>query len=130
MSQFVQWIESDYTSCKPPVLPSLAEEHFIEWLDNQFRLLNTDEPWTLWRDLVKKQLDRRTVENEEVIDEVFDKSEANAFGEVMLVCRKLMGKLHLSLTESGLSAEDVKKTLQSIESDCPGVTAEVIYEFE
>ncbi|XP_037051446.1 thyroid adenoma-associated protein homolog [Bradysia coprophila] len=114
MSQFVQ-----YSSYKPAVLPSLAEEQFIDWLDQQLELLNTEKPWTVWRQLITKQFDRKSSENEDTIDEVFERSESNVFGEVVLVCRKLMGKFHKSLTESGLSAEDVDENIRSIESDWP-----------
>lgn len=119
MSQFVQWLQSDYSDCQPAVLPSLAEEHFIEWLDEQFRLLSVDQPWTVWIQLIKRQLDRRTTENEDVIDEVFDRSESNVFGEVVLVGKKLMRKVHQSVTESGLGAKDVEQLLRSIESEWP-----------
>lgn len=119
MSKFVQWMESEYKSSKPAVLPSLAEEQFIEWLDKQFRLLTIDKPWTVWLQLIGKQLDRRTTENEDVIDEVFDRSEANVFGEVVLVGKKLMGKVQQNLTESGLGAKDVEDILRSTESNWP-----------
>ncbi|KAG4069844.1 hypothetical protein HA402_009551 [Bradysia odoriphaga] len=119
MSQFVQWIRSEEYSSFSPVLPSLAEEQFIDWLDQQFQLLNTEKPWTVWTQLVRKQLDRKSAENEDVTDEVFERSESNVFGEVVVVCRKLMGKFHKSLTESGLSAQDVDENVRSIESDWP-----------
>lgn len=119
MSSFVQCLRSESSSCVTEVLPSLAEEHFIDWLDQQFRLFNSDNPCTVWIKLIKMQLESNVTENDEAADEVFDKSEANAFGEVLLVCKKLMKKLRERLTESDLCAEDVKETCRSIESDWP-----------
>lgn len=112
-----------YSNCEASaVLPSLSEEHFIDWLDEQFRLFDDSaEPWSVWTQLIKMQLDRNLTENEEVADEVFDKCEANVFGEVVLVCKKLMKKVHQILTESDLSAKDVSETLRFIESDWPEI---------
>lgn len=117
ISQVVQCLRCESSSCESLVLPSLAEEHFIDWLDKQFRLFTSEQPWTVWIDLIKMQLDRNVTENEEIAtDEVFDKSEANVFGEVVLVCKTLMQKVQQSVTTS---ASDVKETLSSIESDWP-----------
>lgn len=116
ISQVVQCLRFEHFNGEAVLLPSLAEDHFIDWLDNQFRLFDDSEkPWTVWTQLIEMQLERNITENEDVADEVFDKCETNVFGEVVLVCRKLMKKVHQILTESDLCAKDVKDTLCSIE---------------
>lgn len=116
ISQVVQCLRHGQSNCEAVLLPSLAEDHFIDWLDEEFRLFDDSEkPWTVWTQLIEMQLDRNITENEDVADEVFDKCEINVFGEVVLVCRKLMKKVHQILTESDLCAKDVKDTLCSIE---------------
>lgn len=120
ISQVVQCLRCENSSCESLVLPSLAEEHFIDWLDKQFCLFTSKQPWTVWIDLIKMQLDRDVTENEDMaVDEVFDKSETNVFGEVFLVCKKLMQKVHQNVTASDLCASDVTETLRSIASDWP-----------
>ncbi len=119
ISQTVQRLRcGDSGDYQASVLPSLAEEQFIDWLDQQFRPFNIADPWTVWIQLIKMQLDRNVAENEDIItDEVFDKSESNVFGEVVLVCKKLMRKVRECLMQSdGKNVEDI---LRSIESDWP-----------
>lgn len=120
ISQFIQCLRSKYSNCNvEPILPSLAEEHFIDWLDKQFRCLNPENLSTVWIQLIELQLVKFATGNKEVLDEVFYKSEANVFGETVLVCKKLIEKLKHNLTESGECAEDIKSILYSIKSNLP-----------
>lgn len=119
MSRAVQQLRCEHLDFDGIMLSSLAEEQFIDWLDEQFRLLNASNPWTVWMQLIQMQLDKNLTENDDSNDEVFDKSEANVFGEVVFVCKKLMEYLHRSLTGSDLSETFVNETMQSIRSDFP-----------
>lgn len=132
MSQVVQHLRCEYISDEAVVIPSLAEEHFIDWLDKQFQRFNSETPWTVWMQLIEFQLDRNVTDNEEIVDEIFDKSEANVFGEVVLVCKKLMKKVQQSVTTSNLCAKKVEETLCSIEFDWPELydCRELLREFE
>ncbi|KAJ6646380.1 Thyroid adenoma-associated protein like [Pseudolycoriella hygida] len=117
ISQVIQSLQKDRIDCAFTVLPSLAEEKFIDWLDEQFGQWNIENRWTMWIQLIQMQMDKSSTESEEVVDEVFEKCESNVFGEVVLLCKKLLNKLRESL--SNLDRNYVKETLNSIQSDWP-----------
>lgn len=115
ISQFVQQLRSESFTCEiKPVLPSLAEEQFIDWLDKQFHHLNLENGCSAWIQLIKMQLQNVITDNEDVMDEVFDKCEANVFGETVLVCKKIIRKI-----QQNDNCENVKETLCSIEDNWP-----------
>lgn len=113
----MQQLRSESSRCEiKPILPSLTEEQFIDWLDKQFDHLDAENACTAWVQLIKMQLQNVTTDNENVVDEVFDKCEANVFGETVLVCKKIMKKVEQHLTDK---CENVIETLRSIESNWP-----------
>lgn len=65
------------------------------------------------------QLDLNLKDNEDMIDEVFDKSESNVFTEVVFVCNKLMKKVHQCLTKSDFCRKIIDENLHSIEANWP-----------
>lgn len=117
-SKLIQILESPDDDIQTTV-PSRAEEQFIDWLDKQLRCLKPENSWTVWIQLIELQLDKSARENEEFVDEVFEKCEANVFGEAILVCKKLFRKLEENLIQSDHCAEETERILMSVKSNCP-----------
>lgn len=120
MSEVVQRLRyGDTAASEATVLASLAEEQFIDWLDEQFQRLDVQRPWTAWLQLIAMQTERNATESDDVVDEVFDKSESNVFGEVAFVGRKLMKKVGQTLGQSDLCGDEAEKIARSVEADWP-----------
>lgn len=127
-SKFVQNIvHKDYAPEIDPILSSLAEEQFIDWLNTRFRLLNLENPWNAWIRLIEIQLEKIAVEHKNDVDEVFDKSESNMFGETILVCKKMYRRLEQNLLESDKCMGDIEKVLSSLKVDWPELFKEKFF---
>lgn len=111
-------------------IPIVAEDTYLQWLDAQFRRIDQRQPWTLWRDLLRKfrlSAESSADDNENdadepagVLEEIFDANEANVFGETLFACFKCYQYLlrHID-SDHELNVEDRNRLKTTISSEFP-----------
>lgn len=86
-------------------IPIVAEDTYLQWLDQLFVVISPSNSWSLWRELLRnfdlsQELD--STDNSScdangislaAIDDIFDANEANIFGETLYACFKCYGYL-------------------------------------
>lgn len=112
----------------------MAEETYLEWLDRTFAIIEPQNTWILWRDLLRsfelvKPNETNGVENganehpDNVLnglDDIFDASEANVFGETLFICFKCYNYLlrRIDVVE-GQSVEEKLALKRTIDKEFP-----------
>lgn len=104
-------------------IPIVAEDTYLQWLDQLFTTIDSQKSWTLWRELLRKfdlshlsNGDEGHIANGETVgalDDIFDANEANIFGETLFVCFKCYEYLLKRIDTATETSDMDKATLKA-----------------
>lgn len=105
------------------VIPMVAEDRLLDWLDETFVKLNPFHSWLLWKELIKvinvsADVDEddhcHNNKNDQVDFDIFEANVANMFGETIYVKHKCYVRLMRRIDEVGDQSEEEKLNIKTI----------------
>lgn len=110
------------------VIPLVAEDRLLDWLDEMFVKLNPFNSWLLWKELIKAveasddhqtidKSDQEAQNDGEVDFDIFEANNANMFGETTYVRHNCYTRLMRRVDEISDKSEEEKANIKKIIND-------------
>lgn len=107
------------------MIPLVAEDHLLDWLQHWIANSNKSSPWNDWLDLIKMIRESAAddepeeMKRAEIEPEIFESNEINIFGETLYITYKCYLRLMQCIDVGILDAEEKSSLKSKLNTEYP-----------